>query len=47
MFIFLGIDRDNGMKCRANESLEHRDPLEHLSHKIDQLVIMLEEVIIV
>ena len=34
------------MKCEEDESLEHRDALEKLSDKIDELVIVLNKVII-
>jgi hypothetical protein len=35
------------VKCEENESLEHRDALEQLSDKIDQLVIVLDKVFII
>jgi hypothetical protein len=44
ILIDIGFDKDNGRKSKENESLEHREPLEQLSDKIDQLVIVLNKV---
>ncbi len=45
--IYIDVGMDNEIKHQENESLEHRDALEQLSDKIDQLVIVLDKVFII